>query len=91
MVGIMLVMSTSILLLSVALRNIATLDWDQIANGLNGLAGMMAILVVAAKALSANEAAMLKGAAGLIVFAIAMVILAEALEKIGNLKYSGNK
>lgn len=86
MVGIMLVMSTSILLLSIALRNIATLDWDQIANGLNGLAGMMAILVVAAKALSANEAAMSKGAAGLIVFAVAMIILAEALEKIGKLK-----
>lgn len=82
---VMLGMSVSILILTAALTKIAKLDWDEIGKGLLAVGTMAAILVVSAKALSANSGAMIKGAVGFILFAVAINVLAKVVEKLGKL------
>lgn len=80
----LMALSTALLLLSVALRNIAELEWDEMARGLTGLAGMMTMLIITSKALSSGV--VMKGATQFIVLAGALLLMAVALEKISKLK-----
>lgn len=79
-------MSVAILLLSFALKNISTLEWDDIIQGLVGIAGMAAILVAAARLMDKNAKYLKKAAFSFILFAGAIYILTSALEKIALLK-----
>lgn len=81
----MIALSTAILILSNALKNIAELDWDQLVRGLTGVAGLSAILVVSAKALSTSSKTLIKGSLGLITFAAAIRVLVGAVEELGAL------
>lgn len=77
--------SVAVLVLSVAMKNLADLDWKNVAVGLSSIGGLMVILVSAAKILSANSGALIKGSLGFIAFALALSILTNALVKIANL------
>ena len=83
--AVMLTLSTSVLILSAALKKMGSLDTDQLARGLAGIAGAMLILVKATQSLSSGNGIMLKGATGLIAMAAAVRILASAVAKIGGL------
>lgn len=78
-------MSIAVLLLASAAAKLGKLNWGEIARGLSGVAGMTATLIVAAKVLSANSKAMIKGATGFILFATALVILTKAVSNLGGL------
>lgn len=81
MIGI----SAAVLILSFAMSKIAKLDWEGVEKGLIAIGGLMAMLVASAKVLSKNEGSMIKGATGLILFAVAINILATAVKKLGGI------
>lgn len=79
----MMLMSGAILLLTSACKSLAKLDWDGIFKGLVGIAGLSEILVLSAKQLSSNSKQMMKGATGLIAFAVAIKLLVEPTKELG--------
>ena len=79
----MILMSGAILLLTSACKSLAKLDWDGIFKGLVGIAGLSEILVLSAKQLSSNSGQMIKGATGLIAFAVAIKSLVEPTKELG--------
>lgn len=78
-------MSIAILLLSVAMSKLASLDWDGITKGLLSIGVLSAMLVQVAKKIDKNSKGLIKASVGLILFAVAMNVLASAVKKIGNL------
>ena len=85
--GVMLVMSTSILILSVAMKNLSELDWEGIMRGGAGIALLAKILVSTAKGLSEGSGYMIRGAAGMLGFALSIKILADVCKDLGNLNW----
>ena len=83
----MAAMSTSILILASALKKLSGLSWEDLAKGIIGVAGLSAIMVVAAKALSSNTQQVMKGATQMVLFAAAIKILASVCEDLGALSW----
>lgn len=84
-IGVMLAMSFSILILASALKKIAKLDPKELVIGLAGLGVTMAMLIAAVKELSKNSNTVMKGAGQLILLAIALRIMASALNSFAKL------
>lgn len=82
---LMLGMSVSILVLAGAMKKISGLDWSGIAKGLVTVGSLMIMLVGTTKLLSSNSGSIMKGAASLIAFSIAIKILASAVKNLGSL------
>lgn len=78
-------MGTAVLILSFAMQNLAKLDWGGIAKGLTAITVLTAELVASAKLMSNNSKALMKGSVGFIAFATAIVILTDAVKKLGAL------
>lgn len=83
----MIAMSLSILILASALKKLSDLQWDELARGLTGVAGLTAIVVIAAKAMSSNSQKIMKGATSLVIFAVAIKILASACKDLSVLDW----
>ena len=81
----MIGLSTAVLILAGAVQKLSGLDWDGLLKGLVGVAGLSAILVTSATALSKTSKGLIKGSAGLVVFAAAIRVLVEAVEDLGAL------
>lgn len=81
----MLALSVSVLILSSALKKISGMDWDSLVRGLTGIGALSAILVASANGLSKSSGKLIKGSAGLLVFAASIRILVGAVEKLGAL------
>ena len=81
----MIGMSTAVLILAGAVQKLSGLDWNELLKGLVGVAGLSAILVAPATALSKTSKGLIKGSAGLVVFAAAIRVLVGAVEDLGAL------
>ena len=81
----MIGLSVAILILAGAMKKLTELDWGGVSKGLIALAGMSAILIASAKALSASSGMMIRSSVGFILFATAINVLARAVEKMGAL------
>lgn len=81
-------LSTAVLLLSFAMKNLDKLDWAGIGKGITAVAGLTTILIATAKVLSGGAKTIIKGAAGYIIFAGALVILTKAVRNLGMLSVS---
>ena len=81
----MIGLSTAVLILAGAVQKLSGLDWDGLLKGLVGVAGLSAILVTSATALSKTSKGLIKGSAGLVVFAAAIRVLVGAVEDLGAL------
>ena len=81
----MIGMSTAVLILAGSVQKLSGLDWDELLKGLVGVAGLSAILVASATALSKTSKGLIKGSAGLVVFAAAIRVLVGAVEDLGAL------
>lgn len=81
----MIGLSTAVLILAGAVPKLSGLDWDGLLKGLVGVAGLSAILVTSATALSKTSKGLIKGSAGLVVFAAAIRVLVGAVEDLGAL------
>ena len=86
-VGMMNGMATAILILAGALRTLSSLSWEELGKGLAGVVGLTVVVVAATKVLSSGKGKILKGASGLIMFGIAMKILASACKDMSSLSW----
>jgi tape measure domain-containing protein len=73
----------AILILAVAMTKIAKLSWEEIAKGLSAIAALCIILVATSAGLSKASAKMVSGSVGLILFAVALNMLADSVIKLG--------
>lgn len=85
---VMIIMSASILILSNAMKNMASLDWNGVAKGTVGIAALAGTLVATAKVLSSGSGAMIKGSSGMVIFALAIKVLASACNDLSNLSWN---
>ena len=85
----MIGVSTSVLLLSSALKKISDIEPEQMVVALAGIAGLMAALVAAAKVLGSGSSSIIKGSAQMVVFAAAIKILASACADLAQLDLAG--
>ena len=81
----MIGMSTAVLILTSAVKKLSDLEWDELAKGLTGVAGLSAIMVISATALSKSSGKLIKGSSGLVIFAAAIRILVESVKELGAL------
>ena len=71
-------------ILASAVKDFSTMQWGEIARGLTAMAGALAAITVAVKFMPNNMAGI---GAGLVIVSAALVVLATALEKMGNLSW----
>lgn len=83
--GLLISISAAILLLSIALKKIATLEPKQLAVGIGGLTALFAEILIFLKVISKNEKMMSVGIDGLVRLSVAMYILATAVKKLAKL------
>lgn len=83
----MLAISTSVLILTSALKKLGDLDAKQLATGLTGVVGLTATMIVAAKSLSKGGPTIIKGASQMVIFAAAIKVLASACEDLSALDW----
>ena len=80
-------MSVAVLILSIALKKVASISEDDMNRGILGITEMSAVLVGVAKLLSSNEKKMTKGASSMIVFSLAVKILASVCKTLSQLSW----
>ena len=86
-IGISLtLLATAVGILSLSMKSLSELNWNEIAKGLTSVAGLMAILVASTHLIDTSSKGMTKTAAGMVVFAAALLVMGEAVEKLGKLK-----
>lgn len=79
----MIALSSAVLILSGAVKNLADLEWDGLLKGLAGVGVLSGTLVVSAKSLSNSSGKLIKGSLGLIAFAAAINVLTQAVAELG--------
>lgn len=84
----MIAMSMAILILSVAMKKLASLDWEGVVKGTVGIAALAAVLVIAANSLDKSSGKLIKGSTGLIAFSAAILILTHAVDNLAQLSLS---
>lgn len=83
----MILMSVSLLLISVAVKSLAELEWEGLLKGLVGIAGIMAMLIASTKLLSGNSDKLAKTAFGLILFGVAIRTLVKPVKELAELSW----
>ena len=83
MVGV----SIAVLVLAGALKIVSSIDTESMISGLIGVAALSAMVVAMAKALSSNTKTIIKGAGSLILFALAIKVLASACKDLSSLSW----
>lgn len=83
----MIAMSVAVSILAGALKKISDLDWGELARGLVGIAGLTAIVVASSKAMASGQKQVMKGATSLIIFGVAIKILASACKDLSRLQW----
>ena len=72
-------------IMALALKELSELKPEELLTGVLALTVSMGLLVASAKLLSGNMSGMLTGSIGLIAFGAAMMVMAEALDKMGSM------
>lgn len=83
----MITMSVAVSILAGALKKVSDLDWGELARGLVGIAGLTAIVVASSKAMASGQKQVMKGATSLIIFGVAIKILASACKDLSRLQW----
>lgn len=86
-VTMMIGMSTAVLILAGALKSLSSLSWDELARGLVGVAGLMAVIVTASAALSKIKGKAMKGALNVVIFAAAIKVLSSAVKDLATMSW----
>lgn len=89
------VMSAGLILLAIAVRILASsvkamgfIKLDELQRGLTGLAFVMAALVASTRLMNTVSPGMIRTAAGLTVLAVAIRLLVESVEELGNMDWA---
>lgn len=80
-------MSIAVLILASALKKLSGISWEDLAKGLSGVTGLIAILVAAAKIMNKEKLKMLKFGKQMILMSAAILILASACKKLSGLSW----
>ena len=83
--GLLISISVAVMLLSSALKKIATLEPKQLAVGIGGITAIFAEILIFLKVISKNEKMATVGIEGLVRMSIAMYILAMSVKKLAKL------
>lgn len=88
-VMLMIGMATAVLILASAMKKLGNLSWEDTIKGLGSIGILIAMLVKTCKVLtdSSNEKDILKGSANILVFAVAINILALACKSLSGLSF----
>ena len=86
-IGMMLAISTAVLIMSFALANIARLGFKEMMTGLAGIVGMTGVVLMAANNLGKNASTgnLVKTMGQIILFSVGIKILAAAVEDLGGM------
>lgn len=87
MANAMTKIAISVLILAAALKMLSDLETDEIIRGIAAIAGLAAILVVAAKAIASGGKAVIKGATKMVIFSAAIAILASVCKSLAKLSW----
>lgn len=78
-------MALAILILSVALKSLAELEWEEMMRGVAGVAALSLILVKTSEALGKASGKMVSGGMGLIFFATGLLVLVQSVKQLSSL------
>lgn len=78
-------LATALLLMATALKKLSDLSMEQIATGLIGVAGAMLVLVGGVKLMDGASKGLTRTATSMVVLAAALIVMAEAVERFGQL------
>lgn len=78
-------LSVALLLLAVAMKQLADLDWKNVATGLTTIAGLTAILIAATKILETSSKSLIVASVGFVIFGAAMLVLVKAVRQLGEI------
>jgi tape measure domain-containing protein len=83
----MILLAGAIDVLVIAVMALSRLNWEELAKGLGGVAGLLTAVSVAAGPLSANSAGLIRAGIGITAIGVAMNILALAVRQFGNMNW----
>ena len=86
-ISIMIAMSVSILLLASALKKISSISWEGLAKGLVGVSVLMGEILAFMKIISGFEKKAKFASVGVVLLATSILILANAVEKFGEMDW----
>lgn len=89
LMGMMLGLSIAVLILVSALKKLSALDPAALLKGLLGVGALVTIIVAAMKVLGNSSKTVMKGAAQLILFGLAIKVLASACTTLSKLSWEG--
>lgn len=84
----LLTLSAGIGILSLSLKSISSLNIDEIAKGVGGVAAMMMVLVAASRTITKDSKGIIKTSIGLVIFSTAIKVLGDSVKSIGSLDTS---
>lgn len=83
----MIAMSVAVLILAAAMKSISKLDTEGILKGVFGVATMAGVMAASLRVISTEGKKVIKGAVGIIAFAVAIKILASACTDLSELSW----
>lgn len=84
----LVILSGALVVLSVAVKNMSGLSWEELAKGLVGVVVGIAALAGATQIMKTRMFGMIGTATGLVILSSAIIILASAVEKFSDLSWS---
>lgn len=84
----MILLSTAILILTIAVRNLSGLDWEELAKGLSGVAVLLGLISASAKLLQGNTAGLVSAGIGMIAIGIALKVLVSAVKDFAEMSWA---
>lgn len=88
MAGGLILLASSMLILSVAIKLLSTLSWEEIAKGLVGVAGGLGLMIVALQLIPPSPGMIASGIA-MIAIASALLLLSVAVKSFADLSWEG--
>lgn len=76
----LLILSAALLILSIAVKSLSSLGWEEMAKGLLAVTVILGVLTLAVKAMSKNQAGMIRIGISLLAIAVALNIIAVAMK-----------
>src|SRR5690606_34098621 len=85
--GGLILLAGAMVILSVAVKNLSDLDWDELAKGLLGVVGMLGAVAGAAKLLKGNTAGLTAAGVGMIAMSVGLKIMASAVKDFADMEW----
>lgn len=82
----MILLGSALTIISVAVRNMGSLKWDELARGLGGLAVALGGLLIAMKTMSGLSGPIFKTATAMIALSVALLLISASVAILGKMK-----